>query len=364
MVKKRVLDIDVLTAARQRVKRVFALKRKIILSFSGGKDSIVLAHIVLSMIQQGEIDKSLLTVIFIDEEAMYEDVIETVKEWRMMFMQEGVKFLWYCLPVKHYNCLNTMSDEETFICWDPRKRDVWVRDMPKFAIKDDDFLIPYKDNYQSWQDRYNKAHKYIVMMGVRVSESVQRMKNFANRKSEAATGKSYPIYDMTDKDIWLYIMRYNINIPEVYENLYRVGTPTNRLRVSQFFSIDTAKALVSLGELYPDLMERVTRREPNAYLCAMYWDTEMFGRTTRKRKELENDDEKKDYRSLAMQEIRKENPKHPDVIKSVKPLIVKASHLMDEKDWKDIYQILQTGDPKKRTFRAISMHVYGKEKTR
>ena len=59
------------------------------------------------------------------------------------------------------------------------------------------------------------------------------------------------------------------------------------MRVSQFFSIDTAKSLVKMNEYYPDLMERIVRREPNAYLASLYWDSEMFGRSTAARKQNE-----------------------------------------------------------------------------
>ena len=51
-----------------------------------------------------------------------------------------------------------------------------------------------------------------------------------------------------------------------------------------------------MNEYYPDLMERVIRREPNAYLAALYWDSEMFGRSSRKRKESEQGQEQKDYK--------------------------------------------------------------------
>ena len=363
MIRKRYLDVDVVSAAKQRIKDEFANGRHIVLSFSGGKDSLVLAHIVLGLVQAGEIDKSLLTVAFVDEEAMYDDVIEIVKQWRIRFMQEGIRFDWYCIPVKHFNCLNTMSDDETFICWDPRKKDVWVRERPSFAITDDKFLIPYKDNYQSFWERKCKACGLTAMIGVRVAESIKRYKNLARFKSY--NGKSYPIYDMTDKDIWLYLFKYGIEIPVAYENLYRVGTPINQLRISQFFSIDTAKSLVSLGEMYPDLMERVTRREPNAYLCAMYWDTEMFGRSTRKRRELEGKEiDQKDYKKLAMSIINSDNPEHPEIVKGIKNVIIKASHFMDKKDWKAIYQVLITGDPKRRTLRAIIQNIWGKENTK
>lgn len=59
-------------------------------------------------------------------------------------------------------------------------------------------------------------------------------------------------------------------IPDIYLYLWQAGTRKGQLRVSQFFSVDTARSLVKMNEYYPDLMERVTRREPNAYLAALY----------------------------------------------------------------------------------------------
>ena len=51
------------------------------------------------------------------------------------------------------NGLNELSEEETCICWDKRKRDVWVRQPPPFAIMSHPRLKPRKDNYQSFMPR-------------------------------------------------------------------------------------------------------------------------------------------------------------------------------------------------------------------
>lgn len=69
-VKRVQSNINVVTAAKQRIKNVFSNGVPVYLSFSGGKDSIVLAHLTYQLIQAGEIDPSLLTVFFIDEEAI------------------------------------------------------------------------------------------------------------------------------------------------------------------------------------------------------------------------------------------------------------------------------------------------------
>lgn len=361
MIVEKKLGVDVVTAARQRIRDTFKKNRPVWLAFSGGKDSIVLADIVLNMAINGEIDKDLLTVLFIDEEAMYDEVIDIVKQWRIRFLEQGIKFEWYCVQVKHFNCLNSMADEESFICWDNNKRDLWVREKPKFAISDDEWLIPYKDNYQSYQSRKTAAFNAISMQGLRIAESIQRRK--AISKIKVNKYRAYPIYDMTDKDIWLYIKKYDIEIPKVYENLYRIGTPTNKLRISQFFSIDTAKSLVSLGEMYPDLMERVTKREPNAYLCSLYWDTEMFGKRTRKRRQLEGN-KNIDYKKEVIKIINTNDGRFTNEKIKLKSIIGRFALLFDEKDWETCYTIVTVGDPKNRMVRVLIQHVFGKEKTK
>ncbi len=365
MVKKTYLDINVVKAAEERIKNIFSNGVKVVLSFSGGKDSLVLGNIVYELAVRGEIDKSLLEILFIDEEAMFDEVIDHIKRWRKKWMMIGVPFSWYCIEVKHFNCLNSLSEDETFICWDRYKKDVWVREIPDFAIKDHPLLIQRVDTYQTFLERLDKKAGNYSLIGTRASESVQRLKNIAKQKSALSSGvRFFPIYDMTDKDVWAYIYNKNLEYPKVYENLYRVGTRANQLRISQFFSIDTAKVLVKLNELYPDLMERVTRREPNAYLVSLYWDSEIFGRSTRTRKEIEKKDKTKqgvNYRNNFMNLVH--NPQTLDtenqrlLLDKYKKLIIKFGFWMDERMYKRIYESILAGDPKLRTYRAISVDI-------
>lgn len=44
-------------------------------------------------------------------------------------------------------------------------------------------------------------------------------------------------------------------------------------------------------EFYPDLYERVIRREPNADLVMLYWDTDMF-RSSKQDRKFEQDKER------------------------------------------------------------------------
>lgn len=64
-------NLNVLQAAKIRIRNVFANGCKIYLSFSSGKDSLCMANLVYEMILSGELDPKQLTVTFIDEEGLY-----------------------------------------------------------------------------------------------------------------------------------------------------------------------------------------------------------------------------------------------------------------------------------------------------
>ena len=326
-IKRCPASIDVVEAAKIRIRNVFRNGLPVYMSFSGGKDSLCLSQLVMNLIQAGEINPAQLTVQFIDEEAIFPCVDEKVREWRKKFMLIGAKFEWFCLEVKHYNCFNELSNDETFICWDRYKEDVWA------------------------------------------AESVQRLQGIA---AVAYTGKRitkrhqiFPIYDWRDNDVWLYLLEEKVDIPDIYLFLWQSGTRKRQLRVSQFFSIDTAKTLVKMDEYYPDLMERIIRREPNAYLAALYWDSEMFGRSTAARKQNESGKAEKDYRAALLGlfsdmegNFHTEHKRY--VAERYRRFFISVSAIVDNKDCKAIYEGLISGDPKLRSYRALYQRIYGK----
>ncbi len=366
-IKRCVADIDVVEAAKIRVRNVFSNGLPVYMSFSGGKDSLCMADIVVKLIQSGEVDPSMLTVQFIDEEAIFSCIEDKVKEWRKKFLLLGAKFEWFCLEVKHFNCFNELSNDETFICWDRYKKDVWVRQPPSFAIRSHPGLRPRVDAYQDFLPRI--CADGITITGIRTAESVQRLLNIATmmKAGKTMTNKHhvFPIYDWTDTDVWHYLQMEHIDIPEIYLFLWQSGTSKRQLRVSQFFSIDTAKSLVKMNEYYPDLMERIVRREPNAYLAALYWDSEMFGRNTAERKRNEADSEGKDYRAALLELFSDMDgnfttPHKRYVAERYRRFFLSVSAIVDNRDCKAIYEGLISGDPKLRTYRALYQRIYGK----
>lgn len=366
-IKRCKASINVVDAAKVRVKNVFRNGLPVYMSFSGGKDSLCLSQIVMSLIQAGEINPAQLTVQFIDEEAIFPCIDEKVREWRRKFILAGAKFEWYCLEVKHYNCFNELSNDETFICWDMHKKGVWVRQPPPFAIRSHPLLRPRIDAYQDFLPRI--CSDGITITGIRAAESVQRLQNVAavltSRNSLSRRHHIFPLYDWTNNDVWLFLLNEKVDIPEVYLFLWQCGMHKGQLRVSQFFSIDTAKSLVNMEEYYPGLMERIICREPNAYLAAMYWDSEMFGRSTAARKQGEKGEKEKDYRSALLElfsdmesNFQTEHKRY--VASRYRNFFMCTSAIIDNADCKKIYEGLISGDPKLRTFRALYQRIYGR----
>lgn len=366
-VKRSAASINVVQAAEIRIRNVFRNGLPVFMSFSGGKDSLCIAQLIMNLVQRGEIDASQLVVQFIDEEAIFPCMEDKVKEWRKKFLMIGAKFEWYCCEVRHYNCFNELSNDESFICWDSTKQDVWVRRPPSFAIRNHPLLKPRIDTYQDFLPRTCMGG--ITITGIRTAESVQRLQNIATmtRAGKNMTNKQqiFPIYDWKDKDVWLYLFREQVDIPEIYLFLWQSGTGRGQLRVSQFFSVDTAKSLVKMNEYYPDLMERVIRREPNAYLAALYWDSEMFGRSSKKRKEMEKGAVQKDYKAELLKmfgnmDLYFTTPHKRYVAERYRNFCIAVSSIADQKDYKMIYEGLISGDPKLRSYRALYQRIYGK----
>lgn len=366
-IRRSEATIDVVEAAKRRIQNVFRNGLPVYESFSGGKDSLCLAQLTVELIQQGLINPEQLTVQFIDEEAIFPCIERTVKEWRRKFMLLGAKFEWYCLEVRHFNCFNELSNDESFICWDRTKQDVWVRQPPSFAIRSHPLLYAREETYQQFIHR--ACSDGIAITGVRTTESVQRVNTFARsmqlNQQISGNGQIFPIYDWGNNDVWLYLKEQRVDIPEIYLYLWQSGLTKNQLRVSQFFSVDTARSLVKMNEYYPDLMERVIRREPNAYLAALYWDSEMFGRTTRARRDLESGEPPRDYKAELLKLFSDMPRNFPSehklfIANHYRNFFLKIHNIATPREFKRLYEGLISGDPKMRSLRAMFSVVFAR----
>jgi len=366
-IKKIYGNMNVVEAATKRIQNIFANGCKVYLAFSGGKDTLCMCSIVYDLILQGKIDPKQLTVVFIDEEALYQSMFDMAMRWRKRFIAIGAEFRWYCLPVYQISMLHHLADDESWITWEPGKEDVWIRNAPPFAILRDP-AVEYvgQMNYQSFLERV--CMDGLMIVGVRASESVQRQQYIATVDMSAGNmtknNHVFPIYDWTDNDVWLYIKEHNLDFPEAYIDLYRAGVKKHQLRLCNFFASESIAGLRWIAEVDPDLWARILRREPNAYLAVLYWDSEMFHRSTAKRKKLEEQEAPKDYRALCKEMLFTHpdqyftNEKTRNVARRYRQMFIKAYSFMERKHWKRMYEAIQAGDPKLRSLRAMYTDIF------
>lgn len=358
MLRKVPIDKDVVTMARIRIRNVFANGVPVFMAVSGGKDSICLFDLVIGMCERGEVDKDLLTIDFVDEEAIYPCIERIVLGMQRRARLAGVKFRWWCCEFKHFNCFNLLSEDESFVTWDSRKKHCWVRKRPKGAIIHHGKLKPRIDTYQTFLTRLNRNG--IQICGVRIAESALRMKNIAAMNGKARSAMTYPVYDWTDSDVWKYIADNNLDYPDAYMYMYQTGRSRGQMRISQFFSIDTASSLVQMCEYYPELFNKICRREPNAYMAMLYFDSEFF-----RRKQRSKQKDKTDYKAKVLEFLNSPpSTADADNVFRIRRAVLSHGSIIKPKTWQKIYQILVGGDPKKRSYRLLIQEIFllnGKE---
>ena len=137
MATKNYLDISVLEAAKQRISLVFDSFEKYYISFSGGKDSTVMMHLVME--EAIKRDKK-VGVLIIDLEAQYKNTIDHLRVMVEMY-KEHIDLHWFCGELLLRNAVSDFQPK--WVCWDEDNKSIWVREKPKEAsdLSQYDFYI-------------------------------------------------------------------------------------------------------------------------------------------------------------------------------------------------------------------------------
>jgi len=138
MSKKIYISQNVLEASKKRIEEVFNNFDKIYISYSGGKDSTVMTHLVIDEARKRNRKVGLL---IIDLEAQYTETIKHI-EHIIEEYKDNIDLHWFCGELL---LRNGVSDfEPKWVCWDEEKKDIWVRQKPKLAadLNQYDFYVP------------------------------------------------------------------------------------------------------------------------------------------------------------------------------------------------------------------------------
>jgi len=189
MGKKIYLNKSVLELSKKRISKIFDDFNDIYISFSGGKDSTVMTHLVLEEAIKRNRKVGLL---IIDLEAQYTETINHIEEMCEKY-KDYIFLHWFCGELL---LRNGVSDfEPKWICWDESKKNNWVRDKPKLAsdLSQYDFYQPkmgFEEFMVLFGKWYGEGKKTAGFIGISSDESLHRYRAITSNK-KGLTHKGY-----------------------------------------------------------------------------------------------------------------------------------------------------------------------------
>lgn len=280
---KKYSDKNVLDAAKERITYAFNSFEKIYISFSGGKDSSVMTHLVL---EEAKKRNKKVGLLIIDLEAQYSATIDHLEEMIKDY-EEIIELHWVCLPLLLRNAVT--SYEPRWICWDPGKKDIWVRSLPKKSVSDISFYpffqpgMEFEEFTVLWGLWYAEKKSCGGFIGIRADESLNRFRTIAIWDKKMHGNKRftthidddlynvYPIYDWKTEDIWKYHSKFpDKKHNKVYDLMFKAGVPISQQRLCQPYGDDQRKGLWLYHILEPATWFKLINRVNGANYGALY----------------------------------------------------------------------------------------------
>lgn len=184
--------------------------------------------------------------------------------------------------------------------WDDRKKEVWVRDMPKhdYVINLDKnpittyrYRMHQEDLAKQFSRWYRISHgnkKTVCLLGMRADESLQRYSGFVNKKygynEECWISRQFknvwcasPLYDWGQEDIWHanYLFDYDYN--RLYDLYHMAGLKVSQMRVASPFNDYSKDSLNLYRVLDPEIWAKLVGRVQGANFACIYGKTKAMG---------------------------------------------------------------------------------------
>lgn len=277
---KRPIGINVLDAAKQRVAKAFDLCERVYVSFSAGKDSTVMLHLVCD---EARVRGVKVGVLLIDLEAQYKITIEHAKKMREMYA-DCTEWFWVCIPTALRNAVSMY--EPKWLAWDNEKKESWVREKPEWAMSEFEFAwdgMEFEEFVPLFGEWYSQGKRTACFVGIRTDESLNRFRTIHSSKKERLESLCYttkvtdsvfnwyPIYDWSTEDIWVYHAKF----PEkpsnpLYDLMHKAGLSIHQMRICQPYGDDQRRGLWLYHLIEPETWGRVVARVNGANSGALY----------------------------------------------------------------------------------------------
>lgn len=287
MSEKRFLGVDVLTAARQRIAWVFDTFPRVYVSFSGGKDSTVMLHLVAAEARRRG---RKIGVLFVDLEGQYKLTIDHIQTCYDLYA-DLIEPYWVALPIHLRNAVSHF--ESHWVCWEPGREADWVRQPPSMAITDQSYFpfYHYAEEFEEFVPDfghwYAQGQLCACFVGIRTAESLNRWRTIAGHgvKWRDDDGKRlnwvscmgrtlynvYPLYDWRTEDLWTFHARYpELPHNHLYDLMYQAGLTIHQMRICQPYGDDQRKGLWLFHLIEPETWAKIVARVNGANSGALY----------------------------------------------------------------------------------------------
>jgi predicted phosphoadenosine phosphosulfate sulfurtransferase len=280
--KKEYKDINVYDETLNRIRHIYDTFDKVVVSFSGGKDSTAVLNTALVVAR--EKNRLPLEVVFFDEEAIHPPTIEYVER---VMKSKDIDLKWYCLEFKHRNAC---SNEEPFwYTWDKDKKDLWVRDLPKFAITEHSKFKKGMSFQEFSPYLYDRKNGSVAMLtGIRTQESLRRYQVIAKKKNDAYINstsecgqnqyRAFPIYDWSSEDVWLAVHKFKWDYNKTYDvfNQTKLYGDFLHQRVCPPYGEEPLRGLWIYSECFPEMWHKMIDRVKGVSTAWRYGNTELY----------------------------------------------------------------------------------------
>lgn len=280
--QKIMMNKDVYSASKERISWAFDNFEKIVCSFSGGKDSTCMTHMVM---EEAKKRNRKVALFFIDWEVQYKLTIDHVEKVFEMY-KDLIEPYWIALPLLGDNAGSQFEPE--WISWDKAKKDIWVRQPPEFAITDEKALpfwyykMDFYEFVPQFAEWYGQGKPTGCFVGIRTRESLNRYRALTNKRKSKFDDKIYttqvaenvwnvyPIYDWKAEDDWTYLGKTGKCYNNIYDRFYQSGLSLHQMRVDEPYCSEARRSLWLYQILEPETWGKMILRTAGANSSALY----------------------------------------------------------------------------------------------
>ncbi len=284
---KNYLKQNVYDAANARIDYIFKNFERVYLSFSGGKDSGVMLNLVIDYMRKNNITEK-IGIMVMDNEANYTLSLD----FMFRIIEKNLDLLdvyWCCLPIT-LPC-TTSSFMTEWQCWGEADKDKWIRpiyDKPYITHFQNHNMPFFKENmhYDEFWDKfgewYSQGKKTACLIGIRCDESLNRFRAIFNERKIMSDGlhwtkknsdnvyNCYPIYDWTNKDVWVANGKLDWDYNKLYDIFWKAGMTVAQMRVASPFMSEAKSSLNMYRVIEPKIWRYVCARVHGANFIASY----------------------------------------------------------------------------------------------